>query len=88
MLLFSGCISVGCGLNCRCDILYRYSFKLPYNFRWPRWGGGLRPEGYPYELFEKLVHNRPPELFAVRRIQRLRPRRRREYLVEFCFRLT
>jgi len=74
-----GRVPAGGRLHRRRDILHRHRAQLPHHVRRARRRGRVRPEGDPDELPPVVVCHRPAVLSAVRRVQRVRPRRRGEW---------
>lgn len=73
-----GRVPAGGRLHRRRHILHRHRAQLPHYVRGARRRGSVRPQGDPHELPPLVVRHRPAVLSAVRRVQRVRPRRRGE----------
>lgn len=71
-----GRVAAGGRLHRGRHILHRHRAQLPHHFRRARWRGGVRPKSHPHELPPVVVRHRPAVVFAVRRFQCFRSRRR------------
>lgn len=75
-----GRVAAGGRLHRRRHILHRHRAQLSHHVRRARRRGGVRPKGHQDELPPVVVRHRPAVLSAVRRVQRVRSRRRGEFV--------
>lgn len=73
-----GRVAAGGRLHCRRHILHRHRVELSHHVRRTRRRSGVRSKSHTDELPPVMVRHRSVVLSALRRVQRVRPRRRGE----------